>query len=396
MIIRVFIFTALFLLSSSLEIYAQASRSALLPADVVARVMSIPPARAAKFCQKPASLKHYLGKRPPSRVLGYNSRMDNGASVEGARALENMTRDISRVAAYAFIARDARTKSEMLDVLSHWARSGAFTATKSCTRNGKFLKGCTEWTRPDGRDLSSMKDFSTVQMAISSMQRGYYLGAADFQVKERASDHAAIQAWFEIFNKRMKNPNSVYFGLQMGWYWPEIDERAAKGGPGKARGTAKKMGSGLERLMLRDGSMKDRTTRGDRALWYHNSAINETVHSMELMRATGVKVPVAMEDKLHRAVNLFARSVSDYSVIDPWARKAHNARYKPNFQDWSRNWQNNSWGGSWWHIYPYRYPDRPESRWLEATVSDRAGSAFADEEIGVGLGCTYNAAKATR
>ena len=388
------VFTAAFLTSVSLG-DAQELRTALIPQDVVSHVMSLSPTVAASHCRV-SSLRGYLSQRPPARVRGYNSRMDNAASVEGARTLERMTSDFSRAAAFAFVSRDAAAKRDILDFLVHLARANAFTDTTVCVRGGQLLSSCTEWTRPDGADLSTMKDFSAVQMAISSMQRGYYLAAANFQTSERAADHQIVQNWFNVFNGRMKRPTDVYFGLQMGWYWPSIDIAVAQRGSSAGRSTAGRLARGFNKLVLNDGSMRDRTTRGDRALWYHNSSINELVHSLEMIRATGASIPASLERKLHVAVNLFVRSVGDHSVIDPWARQAVNARYTPNRQNWPRDWQNTSWGGSWWHIYAYRYPERPEAQWLRRAVRPNSGSAFADQEIGVGVGCIYNAASAAR
>lgn len=394
--IKKVLFCAALIAVSAGSAMAQELRTALIPQDVVARVMSLEPATAAGFCSRPSALRGYLGQQPPVRVRGYNSRMDNVASVEGARTLERMASDFSQAAAYGFVSRDSGAKTEMLDFLTHLARTGAFTDTESCVRGGQLLPSCTEWTRDDGTDLSAMKDFTAVQMAVSSMQRGYYLAAADFQTAERAADHQTIQNWFNVFNARMKRPTDVYFGLQMGWHWPSVDAAAAQRGAASARSAATSLGRGLDRLVLSDGSLRDRTTRGDRALWYHNSALNEIVHSMEMMRATGARIPASLEQKLHVAVNLFIRSVNDHSVIDPWASQAQNARYTPNRQDWPRDWQNSSSGGSWWHIYAYRYPDRPEGQWLRASVRPNAGSARADQEIGVAVGCIYNAANAAR
>lgn len=151
---------------------AQDLRSAVIPKDVAARVMAMPAASAARFRRKPNSLGAQLSQRPPARVRGFNSRMDDTGSVEGARVLEPMTADLSEAAAYAFVSRDAGTKSEIVNLLAHLARAGALADTRSRVRGGEPLSSCTEWTRSDGRDASAVKDISPVQMAAASMQRG--------------------------------------------------------------------------------------------------------------------------------------------------------------------------------------------------------------------------------
>jgi hypothetical protein len=367
-----------------------ANRSALVPADVRAALAAAGP-KAARSCA-PRGLGRYLSVRPPSRIAGYNSRMDNADRVPGARQMNQLVLDLSATAAWAFASGDGRAKDEILSVLAHLARSGAWQGTKSCVRGGQLLDSCTEWTRPDGQDLSAMKDFSTVQMAVAALQRAYWLAAAGHRTKDRAADHAAIREWFAFFDKRMKSPTAVYFGLGVGWHWPAIDAAAARRGPAGARGAAGKTVRGLGRLFLDDGAIRDITTRGNRALHYHSSALNETLVSMEMLRAAGGTVPSDLEAKLHRAVRLFIAGVQDPAALDPWAREAHNAIHTPGRQEFDRNWWNRGFAGSWWHIYAFRYPDRAEAQWLRAAAGPTSGSARADEQVGVALGCIYRAA----
>jgi hypothetical protein len=358
-----------------------------IPADVTAA------ARAKGTLCPATSVAKYAMVEAPSRIAGYNSRMDNTERVPGATLLNRFVADMSSAAAFAATTGDPRTKDQILSALSSWARQGALMGTVSCTSGGRLTDKCSEWRKPDGSDLSDAKDFSSVQMSVASLRRVYLTAVADHATDTRADEHVAVQAWFSFFQKRMKTPDKLYFGLQMGWHWPAIDAALLDGNEGKAKSTATRMVRSLEKLFAADGSIKDRTTRGDRALWYHNSALNEAVISLGFLRAVGGSPSKALEEKLHAAVNLFVRSVQDHSVIDPWAKEALNARYTPGYQDWRSDWWNNSWGGSWWHIYAYRYPDRAEAKWLAAKVSPRAASASQDEEAGVALGCIYRSAR---
>jgi hypothetical protein len=322
------------------------TRSAVLPADVLNAVQALAPQDAATFCRRP-DLRGFLGRQPPARIFGFTSRMSNVASVEGARDVEDFVAAVSQAAGYAVVSRDAGIRRDMMDVLTHWAGTGALLQTRSCTSGGRLLESCTEWTVPDGSDLSASKDFSAVQMAVSSLQRSYYLAAADFETAERAAQHQVIQNWFAAFNDRMKTPSNVYFGLQMGWHWPAIDAAVAEGRTRQAASLTRDMLRGLDPLILGDGSIHERTTRGNRALWYHNSSLNETLHSFEMARALGIAPSANLEARLHAAVNLFIRSVVDPTVIDPWAAVAHNAIHTPGVQDWNPNWRDTRWGGSW-------------------------------------------------
>lgn len=368
----------------------EGNRSALVPADVRAALAAAGP-KAARFCA-PRGLGGHLKMRPPSRIAGYNSRMDNVDRVPGARQMIQVVSDVSATAAYAFASGDARAKDEIVSLLAHLARSGAWQGTKTCVRGGQLLESCTSWTRPDGQDPSAMKDFDTVQMAVSALQRAYWLAAADHRTGDRAADHAAIRDWFAFFDRRMKSPTGVYFGLGVGWHWPAIDTAAARRGSSGARGLAGKTVRGLAKLFLADGSIRDITTRGNRALHYHSSALNETLVSMEMLRAAGGSVPAGLEDRLHEAVRLFIAAVRNHGALDPWASKAHNAIYRPGQQEFESAWWNRAFAGSWWHIYIYRYADRPEARWLRAAAGPTSGSARADEQLGVALGCIYRGA----
>lgn len=366
------------------------NRSALVPADVRAALSATGKA-GARFCA-PRGLGRLLSARPPSRISGYNSRMDNADRVPGARQLNQMVLDLSATAAWAFVSGDTRARDEIVSLLAHLARSRAYEATAVCVRGGQLVESCTEWTRPDGQDPSRMKDFSTVQMAVSAMQRAYWLAAAGHRPQDRAADHAAIRTWFAVFDKRMKSPTSVYFGLGVGWHWPAIDVAAARRGPAGARSLAGKTVRGLDKLFRDDGSIRDITTRGNRALHYHSSALNETLVSMEMLRAAGGTVPPNLEARLHKAVRLFIAAVQDHGALDPWASEAHNAIYTAGRQEFDSNWPGRGFAGSWWHIYMFRYPDRPEAKWLRAAAGPTSGSARADEQVGVALGCIYRAA----
>jgi hypothetical protein len=329
----------------------------------------------------------------PQAIRGYNSRMDNTRSVPGAQLLNDFVADMSGAAAHAAATQDPRAKDQILDALANWARQGALMQTRVCTSGGNLDSRCTEWTRPDGQDASAMKDFSAVQMSAAALRRAYLVAAQTHARQERAADHAAIERWFGTFDDRMKRPTSVYFGLGLGWYWPAIDAAVMEGRTSRAKSLADKAVRDAGKLIEGDGSIAERTTRGDRALHYHSSALNEIVVTMEMQRALGGRPPRGLEDRLHRAVNLFIRATQDHAVLDPWARQAHNATFRPGRQDWSRNWVDNSWGSSWWHIYAYRYPDRPEAQWIARAISPRSGSARTDEEVGVALGCVYRGAR---
>ena len=233
-------------------------------------------------------------------------------------------------------------------------------------------------------------------MFMMAARSAYFASVAGYRAEERAADHKAIRGWFAVFHARNKKPGDVYLGLKVGWYWPAIEAAYGSGNASRARSLTKKMLRGLDKQMLKDGSIRDRTTRGDRALWYHATALGEIMTSMEMARTLGVKLPKGMEGRLHKSVDLFVRAAQNPVAIDPWARVARNATYQPNRQEYRKDFWQYFFGHSWLHIYSYRYPEQPAARWLAGRIPRQSQSALFDSDAGVAAGCIYNAARAAR
>jgi hypothetical protein len=364
----------------------------VLPADVLAKLPDVPPERAPLFCQASNALA--LQTAPIAKISGFTSRMaDVINSVEGARELEHFVGSFGAHTVKALVAKDAEKKRELVDILARWAEAGALLDTISCVRSDGSLittGKCTEWTDPEGNDLSGMKDATFVTFLGAALMRAYYVGLADFDREGMARQHAAIDTWFDDFSKRFKTPTRVYFGLNVGWYWPSIMADLASGNKERARERLQRIDRELSALINNDGSIVERTTRGDRALWYHYTSIGEIVMSMELMRAAGLTPSAELEKRLHGAVDLFVAAVDDPMVLDKWARQRHNSRYDGK-QEWDDTWPAHDMAGTWLHVYPYRYPDREAAVKLREKVPVTARSAMIDIDLGLGLGCIYNA-----
>ena len=99
----------------------------------------------------------------------------------------------------------------------------------------------------------------------------------------------------------------------------------------------KNMVKGLDEWTLADGSMKDRTTRGNRALWYHSNALGEAFIILEIAKIANVKIPNSLETKLLKAAELFNDAYLDHSVIEPWAKKRHNSQASNGRQEFNSN-----------------------------------------------------------
>ena len=153
----------------------------------------------------------------------------------------------------------------------------------------------------------------------------------------------------------------------------------------------KKMVKGLDEWTLADGSMKNRTTRGNRALWYHHSGIGEAFIIMEIARTANVEIQASLEKKLLKAVELFHDAYLDHSVIEPWAKEAHNSQASNGHQKFqtSLDWVSNY--SAWFNIFQLRYPEHRTAKWLNQELTSKADSLKIAENIGVTLGCIHKA-----
>lgn len=328
------------------------------------------------------------------KVEGFTSRMSGYKPAIHSREAEHFAAQISQASTRAFMNNDEQAKGRIIKTLARWANADALLATESCVQSNGMLSNaeeCKEWRVPDGSDLSSMKDATFVTMIMAGLHRTYVnlLANSNPQLQQ---EHSAISLWLgDKLDRRLKKPSEVYFGLNMGWYWPSIDQDLVRKDYVSAQSKTKKMLAGVEGLINADGSIKERTTRGDRALWYHMSGLSEIMVSMEYARALNVKIPSTLETKLHKAVTLFLNGLDDHSYLDPWASNRHHATYSGN-QDWSDNWmRNGNMNTSWLFAYQLRYPLTQNTSRLNKYVPINSKSATTDIDYGFGVGCLYNA-----
>jgi len=328
-------------------------------------------------------------KEIPTKIRGYNSRMDNEPSVPGARETGFFVLRFSEVVTDAWAFNDESKKEILLEALATWAEADGLLETKSCTKNGMLSQGCTAWTQSDGQDLSDSKDFSTVQMWVMKLANGYFFALADFKLQDPR--HKTIQDWLSKFFERNKKPSEVYFGLDHGWYYPAILDHLRRG---KSPNTLiKKLVKDLDKQVFTDGSMKDRTTRGNRALWYHHDAVKEALVTSEIARRFAVDIPPSLEWRLVKAGEVFVNGYFDHSYMDKWAKEAHNAIYEPGKQDFKNQLNRMPNGHSWFYIFSYRNPNAPLTSKLDGLILQDKNNAAKDGQIGFGMGCIYASAK---
>ena len=379
----------------------KASANIFIPDDVMTAFQSAPQSVKAKHCSANNDYSYQeiarLSDNPPKRIFGYNSRMDNREKVEGAVQTDEFVLRMAEAYTDSWTSGSEEKRQKVLDALYDWAKADALTQTKTCAKNGVILRSCSEWTQPDGQDLSDKKDHSTVQMHMMHLAYGYYLMLADFNNSD--PKHEKIQNWFNTFFKWNKKPDDVYFGLDLGYYWPGVLKgtlvNASNFSTWNPQKLLSKAARGLDKLVLADGSIKERTTRGNRALWYHHTGLIETIVTLEMARKYGVKIPPSLVQKIERAGEIFIRGFADHSYMDKWAKVAHNGVFTPGKQYFSNNLDIPN-GNSWFYIFSYRYPNSVLTKKLDKILGKYPKNGRKDGYIGFGLGCIYATAKEDR
>ena len=388
--------------SHAAEISSQkAPVNIIIPDDVMNEFLSAPQSVKEKHCSANNNYPYQeiarLVKNPPKRLFGYNSRMDNREEVEGAIQTDEFVLRMTEVYTDAWVSGSDEKRQKVLDALYAWAEKDALTQTKPCAKNGHLLSSCSEWTQPDGQDPSDKKDHSTAQMHMMHLAYGYYLTLADFNTDD--PKHEKIQNWINKFFKWNKKPNDVYIGLDLGWYWPGVLRGTLENAPNYSDWNPKKLLKkalqALDKIVLEDGSIKNRTTRGNRGLWYHHTGLIETIVTLEMARKHGLKIPSSLEQRIERAGEIFIRGFEDHSYMDKWAEVAYRGVFTPGKQDFSED-LNLPNGNALLYIFSYRYPDADFTKRLDNIIAKYPKNGRMDGYIGFGLGCIYAAAKEAR
>jgi len=370
----------------------------IVPNDVMTAFQNATPSVKAKHCSAkndyPYQELAQLAAKPPKRLFGYNSRMDNGKDVEGALEADLFVLRLAEAYTDSWVSGSDEKRQKVMNALYAWAKSDALTKTKPCVKNGRLLDSCTEWTQNDGQDPSDKKDHSTTQMHMMHIAYGYYLTLADFNSDD--PKHLVIQNWIKTFFKWNKKPGGVYIGLDLGYHWPAVLQGTIENASVFSERHPKKLLTKavreLDKVVLEDGSIKDRTTRGNKGLWYHHTGLIETIVTLEMARKYDVKIPESLEQRIEKAGEIFIRGFEDHSYMDRWARKAHNGVFIPGKQDFRDNLELPN-GNAWFYIFSYRYPNADFTQKLDKILNQYPRNGRRDGYVGFGLGCIYAVAK---
>jgi len=372
-----------------------------VPDDVLTLFERAPKKQKLKYCKSgklPYERAKELSIDPPDRILGFNSRMDNEHEVEGATQFGSFVVSFSAIYLDSLTKGDETRQQLALDALYRWASESALLETKSCVNEkGIADRNCTSWTQSDGQDPSDWMDYNKTQIDVMHLAYGYYFALASF--KPMDPKHAVIKRWFDEFIQRNRRPRDVSFGLDLNYYWPKIftnllqkEETLAKV---EARETLEYLLSELDDLLLDDGSIKDRTTRGNRGLWYHHSSLAELLITIEMARRFDLPISTDLDQRIQKAGEIFLEAFLDHSYLDKWAKVAYRGIYTPGKQEFPKS-INLPNGNSWFYIYAFRYPDSPVTSRLMSLLNEKPNMARRDGLVGFGLGCIYAVANDVR
>ena len=370
----------------------QLSKSPFIPDDILNKYDDLPKEYKSKICgfNNYKLKKNIINKDLAPKILGYNSRMDNWKIVEGNYSRDVMKEYLAAIT-YASVAENDEVKEFLFDKLYTWAKNNALSATKRCYTSSKdkpVLKDCQcEWSDPNGQDLAPVKDSTVAIQIVMGLNYIYNLNFTTYKTDDPR--HKKINQWFKSFYKRIKPASNFYFGNSAGWYFPNIALRHNDNKNYKS--LVKKLIKGADKWILKDGSIKDRTTRGNRSLWYHHSGLGEAFMIMEIAKAANVKLPKNYEKNLLKAAELFQDGFLDNSILEPWAKKAHNSQPSNGIQKFNKNLNSITIDSPWFHIIQYRYPNHRTSKFLKTKLTTKAKSLKSSGAIAIGIGCIYNA-----
>jgi len=337
-----------------------------------------------------ATDSNYLDIPPIYKFGGLLSNWSNGDSVPGKLDGEHFTWAVSNFSAIASEQNNSVLKSRITTSIHRWAQADAYQGSRWCWSPSKgWDSACTQWVDPNGNDFSAIQDQGYIQQNVEAIRRAYALISDWAKVNEPAK-HAKITNWLSYFEVNSPPPDRVFFGLGMGRYHWRIQQVSDTAGPAATVPLVRNLLDGILPLINDDGSIAERTSRGNRAMWYHYTSLNEIMTSMYLAKQVNVAINPLLETRLHKAVELFLNTLDNPAFIIPWARAGYNNGGDGSTQNFNfSNWYNDPYAGSWVYLYTNWYPAHANTPRLKQKVPmGSTTSASLDTQFGVPLGCT--------
>ncbi len=372
----------------SVKAYGFVYYDVVVNVGTVLSVKSSEPKNKDIACTEQSSISS-LNASPIYNFTGLTSSWNNRSSIPGADDHENFTIAFSNYSAIAKERNDVALKTTLVSKLYGWANANAYQGSRLCwSPTSNWDPTRTQWIDPNGNDLSAIQDNNFIMEMVESLRRSYSL-LSDWAKVSEPVKHAKIMEWLLFWDVNTPNPDNVFFGLGMGRYHWEIQRVKETQGVAATVPLVNRMMTGITPLVNEDGSIVNRTTRGNRGMWYHYSSLNEIITSIYLAREAGVTVDPVLEARLHKAVDLFLNTLDNPDYIVKWASVGYNNGGSGTAQNFNfTNWYDEPYAGSWIYLYANWYPEQNNSLRLKQKVPfATAKSASQDRQFGIPLGC---------
>jgi len=383
--------------------------SKFIPKDVLDDLNAIDPSVRSHACVGNLAIRRDFSRLQPTPALGgLTSQMYNVAKgLEPFSILDDFASDSSAIVTSAFVRNSDADKDLLMKVYSNWAAAGAYEKTKDCSYSGDACGG--SWHSKRGLELAPIKDYQSVEERLVPVAFAYYLFLKDYKRTELATEHIAIEKWLGTFIKRLSVTGSsksaqVFFGFGLNWQtWGYPLSDLLHGDEAGFEKRVNNLAVKLDSLVAEDGSLDQRTIRGARALWYHQSSLNELFFALEMAKANGTDLYPKFQNRIEKAVTIFMDGVDDVSSgrntfdnparIYKWAKTDFHSQNDPRVQIWRTSESNalSDWG-SWIFTFLYRTPNSPVADRLRAFVAAYDHLPMKDAAVGFNTGCIYRLA----
>ena len=366
------------------------------PKEILAGFSKISQSKKMEFCKFKGDISQLNSIKLPKYVSGLNSRMKGSKNVFGVNETAEFVRIFNNLAAKSYFFSDNTLANELIEILYNVAKKRLLTGNKMCVKNGRII--CKmDWNDKEGLDKTGIRDSYFVYNRVLIMAYVYHSYLYNEEIQDNR--HQVIENWFDYFIKEGKKPK-FELGQHGGWSIPAIAYRLIKNRSinGKCFGSdctriLDQIFLNIDEKISDDGSIYPNTYRGDRALYYHNDAINEALILLEIGRSFGYTPPQSLIMKIERSILLFIKGYENHSFMDKWANEGIKGRVRPGVQDFGggeKSFNNNS-NSSWYHIFTYRYPASKASRILINEYGvHQPHKTNSDMRWGLSYKCPYN------
>jgi len=369
-----------------------------VPQDIKTKFQELPALQREASCKNPERIKYanhikeLLGKQPPKKLVGLNSRMDNANGIEAYKQIKLLRQAVTILNTEAVFLNDEEAKELILSGLNHWAKNQALLNTFDCKKN----KCKHAWQSKDGQDLAPILDHTTVETLVNELLYTYYASVVAFRPEDPR--HKTIQSWFKIWQSRTRGVARKSQGIGLGFgrrlpqlYKAILDGKLDCSGQNCAKPIVKQILALIDRTVNDDGSLKFHTERGDRALYYHSSGLGTATVGLEIAKFFKVEIPDGLDARIEKAGELFYSGFNDHSYMDKWAKNANRGRATKGKQFFNDDLSFIQTNGSWYFIFALRYPNSNIAKNLDKLIKPQSKAQLMDVRWGVGLGCVYRA-----